>query len=148
MTDSEMKEHFKRQFLRDKATPKQVRDCIKELRSAKKLPASKKEYRPNIAGIRHVFAENAAQVTLVYLRYWKANKLNLNQRYYDQGKEYKELSSKTHLNIEEIIDNMLSEIILCDYYKRDYQLPEPKKPEYLGGLRRRSSCVRVHLTMC
>ncbi len=27
---------------------------------------------------------------------------------------------------------MLKEIILCDYYKREYELPEPQVVDYLG----------------
>jgi len=29
------------------------------------------------------------------------------------------------------INHSEQDIILCDYQKRDYQLPEPQKPDYL-----------------
>ena len=39
----------------------------------------------------------------------------------------------THLsqrapNPDAIVAGMLKEIIICDYHKQDYKLPEPKKP--------------------
>jgi hypothetical protein len=42
------------------------------------------------------------------------------------------------MNSEEIIanGNMLKEIIMCDYLKRDYKLPEPSKPDYVGVFKR------------
>jgi hypothetical protein len=43
-----------------------------------------------------------------------------------------DLTKKTYLNGNEIIARMLKEIILCDYNRQDYKLPEPKRPDYLG----------------
>jgi hypothetical protein len=106
----EFKRRFRRRFAKE-CTPKDIRKQVTELRQEKKLPQNKKDYRPNIKGINHLFIENASQVRQVIIDY------ELTSSY-----------AKTYLNGDEIIASMLKEIILCDYHKKDYQLSEPKKP--------------------
>jgi hypothetical protein len=60
-------------------------------------------------GIQYVYSINDFEVrhTIMY------NKLD-------------DLGRRTYLNGLEILANMLKEIILCDYYKEEYELLEPK----------------------
>jgi hypothetical protein len=109
-----------------------ARNCLRYpyARQEKKLPQSKKDYKPNIAGIQHMFMENASQVKRVISNY---------QLYGYQSINYDLEETKTYLDGDKIIANMLKEIILCDYNKQDYILSKPKRPDYLGVLNKNLS---------
>jgi len=125
----ETKEMWKPSLVKEYCTPKQIRLQVAELRRDKKLPQSKKDYRPHIKGIQHVFAENASEVKYTVYMYHKDD---WHRGGFSRENALKAKNSKTYLNPDEIIAGMVKEVILCDYHKRDYQLPEPKKPDYLG----------------
>ena len=67
--DDFVKEGWKSKLAKEYATDKQIRAQVRELRQAEQLPKRPSEYRPNIKGIRYVFAENAAQVKLVLYKH-------------------------------------------------------------------------------
>ena len=118
--DDDIKEGWRPKLARDYATDKQIRIQVRELRQAGKLPKHRSDYKPNIKGIRHVFLENASKVKLA-----KA-KLGFKRldREHNSGSEMETV--KVYKDGDNLIKNMIKEIILCDYYRRDYQLPEPE----------------------
>jgi hypothetical protein len=128
--DALRKQEFQRRWMdnfKKECTPKYIRTQIVELRKNGKLPQNKKDYRPNIKGIQYEFIKNASEVkTIVAMT---------------QRGEHIDAHVPTYLNPDDIIygssgggNGMLKEIILCDYNKQDYHLPEPKEPDYLGVL--------------
>lgn len=120
-----IKEGLRRKLAKDYATDKQIRAHVKELRQADKLPKHRSDYKPNIKGIRYVFLENASEIKLA-----KA-KLTLKQLDRKDNSDSGMESVKVYKDGDNLIKNMIKEIILCDYHRRDYQLPEPDT-EYLS----------------
>jgi hypothetical protein len=42
------------------------------------------------------------------------------------------VSAKKYQDEDELIKGMTKEIIMCDYNKIDYHLPDPKRPDFLN----------------
>jgi hypothetical protein len=81
---------------------------VAELRKKDLLPESWRDYRPNIWEIQDVYTTNASEVTHTIME----------SPPQDLGASYQ--------NHEDIFARMLEDVILCDYYKRDYKLPNKK----------------------
>lgn len=120
LENEDIEEHWKRSLVKDYATDKQIRAQVRELRQTGKLPKHRSEYKPNIKGIGYVFEENASEIKLA-----KA-KLTLKKlaREHNSGSEMEMV--KVYKDGDNLIKNMIKEVILCDYLRRDYQLPEPE----------------------
>jgi hypothetical protein len=118
--NDEIKRNWKSILVRDYANDKQISAQIRELRQIGELPKLRSKYKPNIKGIRYVFAENASEIKLARAKL----AYEQNDRKYKSGSEMGTV--KVYKDGENLIKNMVKEVILCDYHRRDYQLPEPE----------------------
>lgn len=105
------KDIWSERYLKHFCTHKHIRACIRKLKKDGSITG---KYKPNMKGIRYVFADNAGEVGYVNEHFWAKS----------SGKAYQDADS--------VIKEMLKEIILCDFNKMDYHLPEAQKIDFLN----------------